>query len=211
MRPSYILVVVIVGLLVLGTTTGVADDLIGGPTTAPRITAVVAQPDGPSATLVRDLAIFRRARDANDALGPAAGPYATDGPNNPGGIAPALSRRVRIGEKDFALWLAPAGPDDLCVLPLPPGAVAVGAQCDTLQNMSKGAQTLTYSQSRIFVYGIAPDGTESATLHLADGSTLPMVVRDNVYFAHATQPTVSVALTDEEGQVVSLPARSYDG
>lgn len=197
-------------LLAVGSATGVAQSVLNG-TVVPRNVEVPAQADGPSTTLIRDYELFRRTRNASDDMGSVAGEYSRTGPGNPAGANPRLARRARLSDSSFKLWVTPSGEDGVCVMPLPPGALEVGAQCDTISQMSTAGQTLTYSPNDVYVYGLVPDGVDEVMLRLEDGSVDRLAVRDNVYFEHARQPTVSVSYTGPDGHKVAGPARSYKG
>jgi hypothetical protein len=118
-------------------------------------------------------------------------------------LEPVAARRL-AGEDaaapEAAVWVAPREDGTQCLVALM-SEEGGGYGCATPQQAVGGSLMMTLSRddSHAEIYGLLPDGVDSVTVTLADGtaSTLPVV--DNTFMARYDQMTSSIAWLDADG------------
>jgi len=131
----------------------------------------------------------------------------------PGGINPQYASSVPVATSQYftagRIWVMP-GNDAVCLQAADPaGGYAVSCETSTAADAGELIGTLQPSldgSGGAFVYGLAPDGTDQATVTDADGSQVTVAVNDNVYAATTTGDPQDVTLDDSDGQEVEVAA-----
>lgn len=180
---------------------GVAIATLGRPTPGavpPGAGAAIATNADPA-----DLAAFgilRRPQTSADRI-PREKPIALSGAS---GANLELARHVS-GTDGGEAWVIP-GQGSLCLLTAWPSDHAGGATCSENRTAIAGRLVLTAGAEAApgytFVGGVVPDGTTGVTLHLDDGTGLPLAVNENVYLARVKGSVSSVSVNTPSGTIL---------
>jgi hypothetical protein len=181
--------------LILAATGGVA---LAGAGTSPAGTGAAVPPasEAPPASAVEPalldaFALMRRGQTQADVIPASVQPAFSQA----SGANPALARRVSDGAGTEA-WLVP-GNGSACILARAPAYAIGGAVCVPTASARAGELDVQGASSQLpggeLVAGVVPDGVESVTLHLADGSSLEAPVREGVYLALVRGAVTSIA------------------
>jgi hypothetical protein len=122
------------------------------------------------------------------------------------GVDLRQSRSLPTGSSGAKMWIAP-WPGGACLFVLPRSLAGPGAGCFNKEQLAagEGLYTLHYPDGDTDVFGVVPDGSRAVEVSFADGSTRPLTVRDNGYYAHVSRPTKSVTFQGPHG-LVTVPA-----
>lgn len=116
-------------------------------------------------------------------------------------------------EPDTDVWVAPKDDGSQCLLVYLPTDQTLGSTCAFPVQAVAGQFLITMSRTGTDaeIYGLMPDGVDTVTVTLADGSDATLPVVENAYMAQFDQPTVSLSWTDADGVEHTLPAGSGGG
>jgi hypothetical protein len=117
------------------------------------------------------------------------------------GVGVDVSQARRLGFKSAAkAWLV-AGADNACLLFEQRSGDGVSAACAPVDDVKAGRLYVASPQQdgSWRLVGIAPDGADSVTVQLSDGSTTTVGVTDNGYDAELAGRPVSVAFQAADG------------
>jgi hypothetical protein len=139
--------------------------------------STAAGPAAPSATVVKQFAIFNRASVASDALPAEAGPSPA---------AASVVRRVATGTSSLSQWATLSG-NQACVVidGTAPGAHGAPAACGTLEPAHEESELLTIvagesgPDAPTVLAGLIEDGVTDVTITLANGTTHTVPVVEN--------------------------------
>jgi hypothetical protein len=204
MRTGRLLVLGLIGTALL---TGAASGCGQSADSSPSAPAATADSEAK-----RAFGVLRRARRAEDEMGPAARGVTDEGSlGRHHNVDPAEARRVAPAART-KVWVAP-GDGSICLLNLPSGADGAATSCTPVDDAEngEGVVTVSYSKDQVDIFGIVPDGVDTVTLELADGTTQRLRVRDNVYFASAAAPSKTITFEDPAGKRRVVDAGSFTG
>ena len=155
--------------------------------------------------LAAGVALMRRAQTEADAI-PASLPVVF---SQASGANLALARRVADGEGAEA-WIVP-GNGSTCILAQVRQYRIGGAVCTTTAAALAGELNVQSASAQLpgaeLVAGMTPDGVESVTMSLADGSTVSAPVRENIYLALIHGAVDSMSAAGPQG-ALSIPSMS---
>jgi hypothetical protein len=163
---------------------------------------------GPDAAQRGSFGVLRRARTGNDSLDQVAAQAIASGFQDSLGANPAQSRRALTTDAGATLYVLPAH-----------GAVCLTSSagvdtCNTTEAAREGYVLITsgIGIGGARIAGMTPDGVETVTLAMKDGSQLTTKVSDNVYaFEIAGTPDEADAVAWDDGTWVhriSVPSSS---
>ncbi len=120
--------------------------------------------------------------------------------------APAFARASTTGDADPQLpeetivWVIPKDDGTQCLIAYLPDRENLGGNCAYPSDALTARMVITVSRTGqdAEIYGLVPDGVDTVTVTLADGSTADLPVSDNAYMAAFDQPTRSVRWTDAD-------------
>lgn len=114
------------------------------------------------------------------------------------------------GVPDATVWVAPREDGSQCLLAYLHEEESLGGACIWPQDALAGRFVMTQSVTGqdASLYGLMPDGVDSVTVELADGSTAELPVVDNTYMAQFDQPTASITWIDGDGVEQTEPIAS---
>lgn len=192
------------GSIVLASTCGVAlagAVSAGSGTDGPVPPASEAPPaNSVEPTLSAAFALLRRTQTQADAI-----PASTVAFSQASGANPLLARRVSDGQGAEA-WLVP-GNATACILARVPRYGIGGAVCMPVSSARAGQLDVQSASSQLpgseLVAGAMPDGVESVTLHLADGSSVEAAVREDTYLALVRGAVNSITASGPEGPIAT--------
>lgn len=179
----------------------------GGTNTVPRVPESRAVVAGADAETRSHFAVFRRVAQPADTA-PLREKSATVSEH---GMNVHESRRIGGSRTPIDVWLTPTA-DGLCYHTMLPSSIGPGGGCSPLKDFLEGAiDVTTVSASKRFVTGIVPDGFDTATVSLEDGSRRTVRVTDNGFSIETSVAAVSVELESSDGKPsvshgVSVPA-----
>jgi hypothetical protein len=162
-----------------------------------------AAPGGVTPALAAQFAVLRRPKRPDDAMPTRRSRPAVEAQT---GVDLRLSRSMPTGSPAAKMWIAP-WPAGACLFVLPRTLLGPAAGCFTTEQLAagEGLYTLHYPDGGTDVFGVVPDGSRAVKLSFGDGSTRPLSVRENGYYAHVSRPTKSVSFQGSRG-FVTVPA-----
>lgn len=117
---------------------------------------------------------------------------------------------------EWKTWVAPGlAAGEICLLGLDPAAGGAGGGCGDVARAVTGEYVQTYGSLRegvVVVMGLMPDGVDSVTLTMKDGSAREVPVANNAYRADVTTQTETVTfrIPGERGSK-TIPLGLYAG
>jgi len=125
-------------------------------------------------------------------------------PASVGGENPLVGQATDLDGQP--VWMSASG-DRICLYFIPRAAIAPGGGCDDARIVAdKGVTTsMVYSDQDIAFAGAVPDGVESVTLKLHDGSEAVARVDNNAYAIALKGLPRSVVFAKADGEVVEQP------
>jgi hypothetical protein len=213
MHKSKLVLIAVAALAAVGVAGGaVAQDAAAPPGDTPPLALQAggyAEPvAGADDAQLASFGVLRRTRTDNDALDRAAAQVVAAGIEDSLAANPAQSRRALATDTGATLYVLPAQ-GALCLV-----ASAGVDTCNTTE-AARAGYVLVVSPIGIGgtrVAGIAPDGVDSATLAMKDGSELTTKVSDNVYaFETGGSPDNIAAVAWDDGSAVhriAIPSSS---
>ncbi|MDO8186298.1 hypothetical protein Q5424_14380 [Conexibacter sp. JD483] len=104
-------------------------------------------------------------------------------------------------QPDTTVWVVPNQDGSQCLLVYQATDQSLGYNCAYPSDAVSARMVMTVSRTGqdAEIYGVVPDGVDSVTVELADGSTVDLPVTDNGYMAQFDQPTASISFVDGNG------------
>jgi hypothetical protein len=104
-------------------------------------------------------------------------------------------------DPDAIAWVIPKDDGSQCLIAYLTDVQQFGTGCAYPADAVAGRFVLTLSRTGedAGIYGLMPDGVDSVTVDLADGSSAELPVVDNAYMALFDRPTEAVRWTDAGG------------
>jgi hypothetical protein len=147
-------------------------------------------------SVIRELAVLARPRTAEDSMGSAAAFVTGAGSPAPGSSLRVVPGEPVVGEEhataiSLPVWLLPADGGTVSMQVLPEGADGpASAFAADAAMVESGRARMTVGDDLV---GLAPNGVQTATATLSDGSQVHLRVHDNVYGAHLAGSVTGVS------------------
>jgi hypothetical protein len=108
-------------------------------------------------------------------------------------------------QPDTTVWVIPNEDGSQCLLVYHAEDQSAGYNCAYPSDAVSARMVMTVSRTGqdAEIYGVVPDGVDTVTVELADGSSVDLPVVDNGYMARFDRPTDGVSFTDAAGVVQS--------
>ena len=113
----------------------------------------------------------------------------------------STSGDVEPQDPDAIAWVIPKDDGSQCLIAYLTDVQQFGTGCAHPADAAAGRFVITLSRTGedAGIYGLMPDGVDSVTVDLADGSSAELPVVDNAYMALFDRPTEAVRWTDAGG------------
>ncbi len=113
----------------------------------------------------------------------------------------ATSGDVEPEQPDASVFLVPKDDGSQCLIAYLADIDQVSGNCGYPAEAAEGRFVITQSRDGVEagIFGLMPDGIDSVTIDLADGTSAEVPVVDNAYLAQFDRPTAGVRWIDGDG------------